>query len=48
MKQINEILKKNDIRALSYKKEGKVIFADTNKGKVVIKKNSNKLYLTVL
>ena len=45
MKEINELLKKNSIRALSYKKNGKAIFADTNIGKVVIKKNSNKDYI---
>lgn len=45
MKQINKILKKNDIRALSYKKKGKVIIADTNIGKIVIKKNNNKDYI---
>jgi len=45
MKQINELLKKNDIRALSYKKKGKVIIADTNIGKIVIKKNNNKDYI---
>jgi len=45
MKEINEILKKNDIRALSYKKKGKVIIADTNIGKVAIKENKNKEYI---
>lgn len=45
MKEINEILKKNDIRALSYRKVGKVIIADTNIGKVVIKENNDKDYI---
>ncbi|MDO4962740.1 MAG: hypothetical protein Q4E75_01375 [bacterium] len=45
MKEISELLHKNDIRALSYKKEGKVIIADTNIGKLVIKKNKNKDYI---
>ena len=39
MKEISELLKKNDIRALSYKRNGNIIIADTNIGKVVIKKN---------
>ena len=45
MKQINEILKKNDIRALGYKKIGKVIVADTNIGKIAIKENNKKDYI---
>jgi len=45
MKEINKLLKKNDIRALSYKKIGKVIIADTNIGKVAIKENNNKDYI---
>lgn len=45
MKVINDILKKNDIRALGYKKIGKVIIADTNIGKLSIKENSNKEYI---
>ena len=45
MKAISELLKKNDIRALSYKKNGNVIIANTNIGKVVIKKNKNKDYI---
>ena len=45
MKEINTLLKKNDIRALSYKKIGKVIIADTNIGKLAIKKNNNKEYI---
>ncbi|MBR6690460.1 MAG: hypothetical protein IKL65_03925 [Bacilli bacterium] len=45
MKEISELLKKSDIRALSYKKSGNVIIANTNKGKVVIKKNKNKDYI---
>ena len=45
MKQINETLKRNDIRALGYKKVGKVIVADTNIGKLVIKENKDKDYI---
>lgn len=45
MREINSLLKKNDIRALSYKKKGKVIIADTNIGKIAIKENNNKEYI---
>ena len=45
MKEISDLLKKNNIRSLSYKKEGNVIIADTNVGKVVIKKNNNRDYI---
>ena len=45
MKEINETLKKNDIRAKGYKKIGKVIVADTNMGKLVIKQNKGKDYI---
>jgi len=45
MKEINELLKKNDLRATSYKKIGNVVLATTNKGKYIIKKNSNKEYI---
>ena len=45
MKAISELLKKKDIRALSYKKNGNAIIANTNIGKVVIKKNKNKDYI---
>jgi len=45
MKEISELLKKSDIRALSYKKKGNVVIADTNVGKVTIKKNKNKDYI---
>ena len=45
MKEISDLLKRNDIRAHSYKKEGNVVIADTNIGKVVIKKNKNKDYI---
>ena len=45
MKEISELLKKKDIRALSYKRSGNVIIADTNIGKVVIKRNKNKDYI---
>ena len=41
MKLINEILKKNSLRASSYEKEGKITIVNTNKGKFVIKKNIN-------
>ena len=45
MKKINELLKKNNIRALKYQKKGKVVIADTNMGKIAIKKNNNKDYI---
>ena len=45
MKEISELLKKCDIRALSYKKDGNVVIADTNIGKVVIKKNKYKDFI---
>lgn len=45
MKAISDLLKKNDIRALSYKKRGNILIADTNIGKIVIKKNKNKDYI---
>lgn len=45
MKEINELLKSHDIRALSYKKQGKVIIADTNIGRVSIKKNKGKDFI---
>lgn len=45
MKEINDLLKKKDIRALSYKRYGSVVIADTNIGKVVLKKNKNKDYI---
>lgn len=45
MKEISELLKKCDIRALGYKKKGNVVIADTNIGKVVIKKNKNKDFI---
>lgn len=45
MKEINSYLKKNDIRATGYKNNGKVVIVDTNIGKLVIKKNSNKDYI---
>ena len=43
MLEIAEILKKNNLKTRSYRKNGKVILVDTNKGKKVIKetKNSN-------
>ena len=45
MKEISELLKKKDIRALSYKKNGNAVIANTNIGKVVIKKNNHKEYI---
>ena len=45
MKEINDVLKEKGIRALSYKKIGNVIIANTNLGKVAIKKNSKKEYI---
>ena len=45
MKEISDLLKKRDIRAHSYIKNGNVIIADTNIGKVVLKKNNNKEYI---
>ena len=45
MKEINELLKKNEMRATSYKKLGNVILVDTNVGKVVIKKCANKNHI---
>ena len=45
MKEISDLLKKNDIRAYGYRTDGNVIIADTNIGKVVIKKNKNKDYI---
>ena len=45
MKEISELLKKKDIRASGYRKFGNVVIADTNIGKVAIKKNKNKDYI---
>ena len=45
MKEISDLLKKKDIRAHSYTKNGNAIIADTNIGKVVLKKNKNKDYI---
>ena len=46
MKEISDILKENDLRAHSYRKIGNVTIADTNRGKVVIKKiNNDKEYI---
>ena len=45
MKEISELLKKKDIRASSYRTVGNVVIADTNIGKVAIKKNKNKDYI---
>ena len=43
MKKINEILKRNSLRALSYKKIGKVMVIKTKSGNFVIKEtNENK------
>ena len=40
MKEINDLLKRNNIRSISYKKEGNVIYVNTNKGMFVVKKNN--------
>lgn len=40
MKEINDVLKRNNIRALNYEKIGNVIIVNSNKGKYVIKKNN--------
>ena len=48
MKKINELLKKNNIRALSYKRHGNVIIADTNIGKVVLKKIIIKIIYIII
>ena len=40
MKEINELLKKNGIRSVSYRKDGNVTYVNTNKGTFVIKKNN--------
>ena len=45
MKEISELLKKKEIRALGYKKDGNVVMVNTNIGKLVIKKNKNKDYI---
>ena len=45
MKEISELLKQEDIRALGYQKQGNVVIADTNIGKLVLKKNNNKDYI---
>ncbi len=45
MKEISELLKQEDIRALGYQKQGNVVIADTNIGKLVVKKNNNKDYI---
>ena len=45
MKEINKFLKENNIIAYSYKKIHNVVICDTNIGKIVIKKNSNKNYI---
>ena len=49
MKVINELLKKNNIRATCYKKMGNVILVNTNKGKYIVKENNiNKAILDYL
>lgn len=40
MKEINDVLKKNEIRTKGYRKNGKVVFADTDKGLFIVKKNN--------
>ena len=40
MKEINDLLKKNNIRSIGYKNKGNVVIVDTNKGKYVVKENN--------
>jgi len=42
--KIYQILKKNNLKTRSYRKNGKVIVVDTNEGKKVIKKGKNNIY----
>ena len=42
MKGINELLKKNSLRANSYQKKGKAVIVDTQNGKYVIKPSNTK------
>lgn len=45
MKKIDEILKKYDLRTISYQKRGKVIIMNSNIGKIVLKeKINNQIY----
>lgn len=41
MKILNEILKKNNLRATSYEKIGNVFKVNTNNGKFIIKKTKD-------
>ena len=44
MLKIYEVLKKNNLKTRSYRKNGKVVVVDTNEGKKVIKKGKNNIY----
>ena len=44
MLKIYEVLKKNNLKTRSYRKNGKVVVVDTNEGKKVIKKGKNNLH----
>lgn len=44
MLKVFQLLKKNNLKTRSYKKNGKVILVDTNEGKKVIKKGKNNIY----
>lgn len=44
MKEINKVLKKNNISGLRYKKKGKCIIIDTDKEKVVVRPNKTNIY----
>ena len=44
MLKVFQLLKKNNLKTRSYKKNGKVIVVDTNEGKKVIKKSNNNIY----
>ena len=45
MKELSNFLKEKNIFQYSYKKVKNVVICDTNIGKIVIKKNSNKNYI---
>ena len=42
MIEINDVLKKHDLRTYSYRKNGKVVIIDSNKGKLVLKEKTNQ------
>lgn len=44
MLEIAELLKKNNLKTRSYRKNGKVVLVETNEGKKVIKKINNNIY----